>query len=147
MIATEITVSTPAGRFVAQWDDDPDIPVQYVGDPRGIAFFRQYMEVAMVTGAGGLPLAPDHLEPVDLVGFCNSAEYGITILPDADYVLADIEQELREMEGERKALADALAQAVKELEAAASPIEKVRQSGEVARLLAELQMLDVSADA
>lgn len=146
MIATEITVYTPAGSFVAQWDDDPDIPVRYVGDQHGIAFFRHYMDVARVTGHGGLLLDPDQLDPADLVGFCNSAEYGVLVFPDADYVLADAEQQAQEMEQERKELVDALAQAVKELEAATSPIDKVRKADGVRRLVAELQMLDDPSD-
>lgn len=145
MIATEITVNTPTGSFLAQWDDDPDVPVQYAGDQHGVAYFRHYMDVARVTGHGGLRLDPDQLEPADLVGFCNSAKYGITVMPDADYVLAVAEQLAREMEQERKTLVDVIAQAVKELEAATSPIDKIRKAGVLATLLVQLRELDGTA--
>ncbi len=145
MIATEIAVLTPAGRFVAQWDDDPDAPVKFAGSQDGIAFFRQYMDAAMVTGAGGLRLDPDQLEPADLVGFCGSPEYGITVLPDADYELSDAEQDAREQQAEAAEALDAMLQSddpAATLDAmldAVSPLERIKLLRALSEATAGLQ--------
>lgn len=145
MIATEIAVLTPSGRFVAQWDDNPDSPVTFAGSQEGIAFFRQYMDTTMVTGAGGLRLDPDQLEPADLVGFCASPEYGITVLPDADFALADAEQDAREQQAEAAGVMDAMlasddpAATLAEVLDSVSPLERVKLLGVLSAATAGLQ--------
>ena len=87
MIQTEQTVITPHGQFVAMWDEDENIPVAYRGDAAALAFFNAYLDQRLVTGRNGLRLAFRNLEPADLVGFCQSREYGITVLEDpADFI-------------------------------------------------------------
>lgn len=148
MIATEYTVYTPPGRFVAQWDDDEDAQVKYAGNPEAIAYFRRFMEVALVTGHGGILLSADSLDPADLVGFCQSEDYGITVLPDADDALAlalendaaeDIAPALDSVSPmERIKLVKALSDATDALVSAATPIARVVAAKAVGEALARL---------
>lgn len=84
MISTQYTVVTPRGRFVALWDDDEDVPVEYVGSADAIAYVKTCLELRAVSGRRGTILAFESLEPADLYGFCQSKEFGILVLPEAD---------------------------------------------------------------
>lgn len=146
MIGTEYTVVTPFGRFVAQWGDDEDARVNFAGNQEGIAYFRRFMEVAMITGDGGMTLSADGLEPADLVGFCQSDDYGIVVFPDADDALslgmqisADASADEPTLDSvspmERIKLVKALSEATATLSAAATPIERVLAVSAVGRLM------------
>ena len=89
---TTYQVTTPFGVFQARWPEDEESPVQYEGGADAIAFFRSYLELHPVPGRDGGLVQFDSLEPADLYGFCQSEEYGITVLADQ----ADIEEELSE---------------------------------------------------
>nr|WP_238487075.1 hypothetical protein [Cupriavidus pauculus] len=89
---TTYQVMTPFGAFEARWTDDEESPVQYQGGTDAIAFFRSYLELHPVPGRDGGLVQFDALEPADLYGFCQSEEFGITVLPDR----ADTEEELGE---------------------------------------------------
>lgn len=91
MIQTEYVVLTPVGKFVAQWDENPDKPVTYAGNATAVAYFRDFLGLARVTGDGGMAIDPDNLEPSELIGFCQSEEYGVLVLPDAEDALAEAE--------------------------------------------------------
>jgi hypothetical protein len=84
MIGTQYKVLTPHGSFMAQWDENPEIAVQYSGNPDAIAFFRASLNLRSVSGAGGALLSPETLEPADLYGFCQSDEWGIVVMPEFD---------------------------------------------------------------
>lgn len=81
-------VITPHGAFQAIWPTDPEAPVEYRGDAGAIAYFRQFLQLEQVSGEAGALIDPDRLEPSDLVGFCQSPEYGIRVVPD-DFDEAD----------------------------------------------------------
>lgn len=91
MIATEYTVLTPCGSFLAQWDADAEVPVQYAGNPDGIEFFRLNLSLNLVSGRDGRLLNADSLEPDDLYGFCQDEASGIVVMPGAQDLL-DIAQ-------------------------------------------------------
>ena len=156
MIGTEYTVVTPFGRFVAQWDDDEDARVNFAGSEDGIAYFRRFMEVAMITGHGGIGLSADGLEPADLVGFCQSDDYGIAVFPDADDALA-LALESGASAGEpvldsaspmeQIKLVRALSEATAALSANATPIARVLAGKAVADALENLGQEDVSRPA
>lgn len=82
MIATSYTVMTPRGQFIAEWDEDEDIPVQYSGSAEAMAYFQTFLALETVTGRNGVVLAFEAMEPADLYGFCQSSEYGIVVLPE-----------------------------------------------------------------
>ena len=82
MISTSSIVMTPKGSFLAQWDEDEDALVQYVGDGEAIDYFREYLALEMVSGTNGLRLSADYIEPAELEGFCQSEKYGISVMPD-----------------------------------------------------------------
>lgn len=89
MIATEQTVFTPHGMFVAMWDEDEDLPVSYRGSQDALAYFKTYLDLKTVSGRGGSVLRFDALEPADLFGFCQSSEFGIQVLEDPEYAARD----------------------------------------------------------
>ncbi|APQ14652.1 hypothetical protein BJP27_24065 (plasmid) [Pseudomonas oryzihabitans] len=102
MIATEYTVLTPRGSFLAQWDDDSEVPVQYTGSAEGLEFFRLHLSLNLISGTGGRLINADSLEPDDLYGFCQDAASGIVVLPgvrdlrDIAQAEADRDHETRE---------------------------------------------------
>lgn len=120
MIQTEYVVLTPAGKFVAQWDENPDKPVTYAGNASAVDYFREFLSIARVTGDGGMAIDPNNLEPSELIGFCQSPEYGVIVLPDAEDSLADAD------DGSPEAL----------LDSAQTPLEKVIAAKAVAEALA-----------
>lgn len=87
MIGTEYEVITPAGRFVAQWDEDPESGVKYAGSEEAISYFRAFLAEANITGNGGVRLDPDSLDPSDLYGFCQSDSWGVQVFPDPEDML------------------------------------------------------------
>lgn len=153
MIATQCTVLTPAGTFQAQWSDDEDAPVKFAGSAKAIEYFRGYMAAEMVTGEGGMRLAADSVSPVDLLEFCPSPEHGITVLPTAEDAMNDLQAELLvglasgpDVQAaldsvspiERLRLVKALGDATSALQAASSPIARVKGAKAVAAVLAQL---------
>jgi len=90
MIQTEYVVLTPVGKFVAQWDEDPEKPITYAGNSSAIDYFREFLSIARVTCNGGVQVDPDNMEPADLLGFCQSEEYGVLVLQDAEDALLDV---------------------------------------------------------
>lgn len=98
MISTTYIVLTPRGQFLAEWDEDEEIPVQYAGDPVAIAYFYDYMALEMVTGRGGLRLEPGYIEPDELYGFCQSDKYGITVIPDTPPTPDDEGDDMQELD-------------------------------------------------
>jgi hypothetical protein len=83
---------TPYGAFQAEWGDDEDSRVVYSGSPDAIEFFRAYLDLNVVTGRGGAIVQFDKLEPADLYGFCQSKEYGISVIPNEDDLLDEMEE-------------------------------------------------------
>lgn len=96
-MSTEYVVLTPTGTFTATWQDG-EAPVVYAGDLAAIELFRRYMKEQMVTGNGGMVLDADRLEPAELYGFCQSEDFGIVVLPDADDMEAILRAEAMEDE-------------------------------------------------
>lgn len=82
MIATRYMVITPSGNFEAQWDDDELAPVRYEGSRKGQLYLEDFLAFTMATGRRGQRLNAKTLEPDDLLSFCQSAEYGIRVLPE-----------------------------------------------------------------
>lgn len=97
MTATSYKVMTPHGGFEAQWAEDEETPVQYVGNEDAIAFFKAFLDLNSISGPGGALVKFEFLEPADLYGFCQSAEYGITVLPTKDDIQESIEEEDMDM--------------------------------------------------
>jgi hypothetical protein len=120
MIQTEYVVLTPAGKFVAQWDENPDKPVTYAGNASAVEYFREFLSIARVTGDGGMSIGPENLEPSELIGFCQSPEYGVIVLPDAEDSLADAD------DGNPEALLDSAQTPLEKVLAAKALIEKSR---------------------
>lgn len=108
MITTTYKVATPNGGFEAQWDEDDEIPVQYVGDADAIAAFKAFLDLGAVSGREGALIQFDSLEPADLYGFCQSEKYGITVLPTVDDLLDEQQQE---QEPEMQAIYDSASDA------------------------------------
>lgn len=89
-MTTNYTVLTPYGTFDATWREDEDVLVQYSGNQEAIDFFKDFLDVEMVTGAGGRRLNFNSLEPSDMYGFCQSEKYGIVVMPSAEDLLDTI---------------------------------------------------------
>ncbi|MDF0606606.1 hypothetical protein HZU77_013230 [Neisseriaceae bacterium TC5R-5] len=89
MITTTYMILTPHGQFLAEWDEDEDLPVQYRGDPAAIAYLDNYLSLTLACGHGGIRLHLDSLEPDDLIRFCQSEKYGIQVIPDTLAALLD----------------------------------------------------------
>lgn len=81
---TNYTVLTPYGAFDAVWSEDADEPVQYSGHQEAMDFFKNFLDIDMVTGAGGRRLNFNSLEPSDMYDFCQSEKYGIVVMPSAE---------------------------------------------------------------
>ena len=155
MIQTEYVVLTPVGKFVAQWDENPEKQVTYAGSASAVAFFREFLSIAQVSGEGGIQIDPDNLEPSDLVGFCQSAEYGVLVIPDADSACSAVESDQsEELEPaldsvsplERVKLVKALSDATVTLVAAETPIARVLAAKVVGDALAKLAAAAVIAN-
>lgn len=150
MIGTRYTVLTPHGEFEALWDEDERVPVQYEGSEQAIAFFKAYMELTSVSGRGGALLNFDNLEPADLYGFCQSDEYSIAVLPEADEAVSmmideaaqepDVSESLMDSVSplDRIKLSAALAGATKSLSDEKSPLARVKLSSQIAAILVQL---------
>lgn len=83
---------TPAGAFQAAWsDDDDDSRVEYSGNPEAIAYFRDFLGLNSISGQGGALVQFDELQPADLYGFCQSEKYGISVIPNEDDLLDELE--------------------------------------------------------
>lgn len=98
MIATQYTVATPHGQFSALWDEDEAVPVRYAGNAEAQAYFGAYLALKTVSGRNGAVLSMDSLEPADLYGFCQSAEYGVLVLPEFDELVAILGDEQADAE-------------------------------------------------
>lgn len=131
MIQTEYTVLTPVGKFVAQWDENPEKHVTYAGNASAVDFFRDFLNVARVTGDDGIQIDPDNLEPSDLVGFCQSEEYGILVMPDSEDSFLDASTDQAEA-----ALDSVRPVDLASLQAASSPMEKVAAASLAAKSVA-----------
>jgi hypothetical protein len=92
VIATRYLVVTPEGAFEALWDDDELVPVELVGSPAAVEHFQRFLQVRMVTGRNGQRLSAASIEPDDLLGFCQSVEFGISVLPDPQEIGAQLLQ-------------------------------------------------------
>lgn len=75
-------VFTPVGVFTASWSEDPEESVIYEGSEAGLDYLRCYLQDRMVTGNLGRRLFVEGLEPNDLIGFCESKDYGISVVVD-----------------------------------------------------------------
>lgn len=109
MIATRYLVVTPEGAFEAQWDDDELVPVQMVGSPAAIEHLEHFLQLRMITGRRGQRLSIASIEPDDLLGFCQSVEFGIRVLPDPSEVGAQLLARGAPPAAGGRALADTLA--------------------------------------
>jgi hypothetical protein len=93
MITTQYTVVTPYGAFIANWDEDESIPVTYSGSREALDYFEAFIGLKMVSGRNGGLLRFDNLEPADLYGFCQSEEYGVSVIPEAPDMLSLLDDE------------------------------------------------------
>lgn len=87
-ITTSYRVLTPHGGFEAQWDEDDEIPVVYVGDEDAIAFFKSVLDLNPISARGGALVQFAALQPDDMA-FCQRPEYGITVIEPLDDLLDD----------------------------------------------------------
>jgi hypothetical protein len=126
-MSTNYKAVTPCGAFEATWGEDEESRVEYSGSADAIEYFRAFLDFNSVTGSGGAIIRFDKLEPADLYGFCQSKEYGISVLPNED----DLKEESQGDEMEMT-LMDAV-----------SPAEAFELTGEGAQIL---MRLDESAD-
>lgn len=99
MITTKYTVVTPYGSFVANWDEDENVPVSYSGSREAADYFKAFMEIRMLSGRNGGLLRFDNLEPGDLYGFCQSEEFGVVVLPEGTDMLALLDDEQDNLTG------------------------------------------------
>lgn len=75
-------IVTPLGEFLAYWLDEDEAPVQYIGEIEPIEFVRDFIELKMIAGEGGMMLNFDFLEPNDfLYGFAGYENF-VTVLPE-----------------------------------------------------------------
>jgi DNA-binding Lrp family transcriptional regulator len=81
---------TPFGAFQAEWSDDEDSRVQYTGSAGAIAYFKDYLDLQSVSGAGGRLIRFDTLEPADFYGFCQSEQAGIRVTPTIDDLMDEM---------------------------------------------------------
>lgn len=88
MSTTTYTILTPHGALEAVWMDSEEQPVEYTGPPEAQAYFSHYLDLRLVTGAGGRRLSMPSLEPSDAFNFCQSREFGIAVLPDPEDMIA-----------------------------------------------------------
>jgi len=88
---------TPYGAFQAEWGEDEDSRVEYTGSADAIAFFRDFLELTPISGIGGARIQFDTLEPAELYGFCQSEQYGISVLPSEDDLMDEMERNEMEM--------------------------------------------------
>lgn len=93
-MTTIYKAATPYGAFQAEWDDDEDSRVVYTGSADAIAYFKAFLGLNSISGVGGALIQFDSLEPADLYGFCNSKEYGITVIPTEDDLMDELQQEM-----------------------------------------------------
>lgn len=91
-MTTTYRAITPFGAFQADWSDDEDGRVQYSGSADAIAYFKDYLALNSISGAGGALIRFDTLEPADLYGFCQSEEAGISVIPTLDDLISEIEE-------------------------------------------------------
>ncbi|MBB3255454.1 hypothetical protein F4827_000339 [Paraburkholderia bannensis] len=87
-ITTAYRVLTPHGGFEAQWDEDDEIPVAYVGDADAIAFFKSVLDLNPISARGGALVQFAALQPDDMA-FCQRPELGITVIEPIDDLLDD----------------------------------------------------------
>lgn len=88
---------TPYGAFQATWGDDDDSRVEYTGSADAIAYFKAFLDLNSISGAGGALLQFDSLEPGDLYGFCQSEQHGISVLPTEDDLMDEARGKQMEM--------------------------------------------------
>lgn len=130
-MSTTYKAVTPYGAFQAEWSDDEDSRVEYTGSADAIAYFKAFLDLNSVSGAGGALIQFDALEPADLYGFCQSEQHGISVIPTEDD-LNDEAMENDEMNTTPVPVLDAV-----------SPAEAFELIGEGAQILTRL---DESAD-
>lgn len=99
MITTQYTVITPCGMFLASWDEDESVPVSYSGSREAAEYFQAFMELKMLSGRNGGLLRFDNLEPGDLYGFCQSEEFGVSVLPEGSDMVAFMGEEQDNLAG------------------------------------------------
>jgi hypothetical protein len=87
-ITTVYRVLTPHGGFEAQWDEDEEIPVAYVGDESAIAFFKSFLDLNPISARGGSLVQFAALQPGDMA-FCQNAQYGIKVIEPLDDLIDD----------------------------------------------------------
>lgn len=88
---------TPYGAFQATWGDDEESRVEYTGSADAIAYFKAFLDLNSISGAGGALLQFDSLEPADLYGFCQSEQHGISVLPTEDDLMDEAQGKQMEM--------------------------------------------------
>jgi|GEM_PF-2831454 len=88
---------TPYGAFQATWGDDEESRVEYTGSADAIAYFKAFLDLNSISGAGGALLQFDALEPADLYGFCQSEQHGISVLPTEDDLMDEARGKQMEM--------------------------------------------------
>lgn len=94
-MTTTYRTITPFGAFQAEWSDDEDSRVQCTGSADAIAYFKDYLALNSISGAGGALIRFDTLEPADLYGFCQSEKAGITVIPTLDDLISELEENNR----------------------------------------------------
>jgi hypothetical protein len=91
------SVFTPAGKFEAVFGEEYT-PVEYRGDDAAIQFFKDFIELNMISGEHGHRISYNTLEPDELYGFCQPNGSGITVIPPFDDMLANAREEIMEQE-------------------------------------------------
>lgn len=80
-------VITQSGVFEAVWGEEP-LPVEYRGDATAILSFKSFLALNHVSGAHGILLNADTMQPDELYLFCQPDDSGIVVIPPLDDLIA-----------------------------------------------------------